>query len=213
GRVGSGKSTVAKLLLGLYEPDSGSILVDQTDMRQIDPVDLRANIGTVLQDVWLFSGTIRSNIALGGFRPTDDEILQAAEIAGVHDFVKETPNGYDLVIRERGEGLSGGQRQAIAIARALLGNPSVLIMDEPTSMMDMQSEQMLMPRLADMVNDKTLILMTHRPALLSLVDRVIVMDHGKVVADGPKDILNRQAAAGRQPADAESTAGKQAANQ
>ena len=213
GRVGSGKSTVAKLLLGLYEPDSGSILVDQTDMRQIDPVDLRANIGTVLQDVWLFSGTIRSNIALGGFRPTDDEILQAAEIAGVHDFVKETPNGYDLVIRERGEGLSGGQRQEIAIARALLGNPSVLIMDEPTSMMDMQSEQMLMPRLADMVNDKTLILMTHRPALLSLVDRVIVMDHGKVVADGPKDILNRQAAAGRQPADAESTAGKQAANQ
>lgn len=212
GRVGSGKSTVAKLLLGLYEPDSGSILVDQTDMRQIDPVDLRANIGTVLQDVWLFSGTIRSNIALGAFRPTDDEILRAAEIAGVHDFVKETPNGYDLVIQERGEGLSGGQRQAIAIARAMLGNPNVLVMDEPTSMMDMQSEQILLSRLSDKVKDKTLVLMTHRPALLSLVDRVIVMDHGKVVADGPKDILNRQAA-GRQPDDAGPAAGKQAANQ
>ena len=217
GRVGSGKSTVAKLLLGLYEPDDGSILVDQTDMRQIDPVDLRANIGTVLQDVWLFSGTIRSNIALGAFRPTDDEILQASEIAGVHDFVKETPNGYDLVIRERGEGLSGGQRQAIAIARALLGGPSVLVMDEPTSMMDMQSEQMLLSRLADTVRDKTLILMTHRPALLSLVDRVIVMDHGKVVADGPKEILNRPPgdagpAAGKQTAGGQS-ADKQAANQ
>ncbi len=191
GRVGSGKSTVGKLLLSLYEPDSGSILVDQTDIRQIDPVDLRANIGTVLQDVWLFSGTVRSNIALGAFRPTDDEILQAAEIAGVHDFIKETPNGYDLMIRERGEGLSGGQRQAISIARALLGNPSVLIMDEPTSMMDMQSEQILLSRLADTIKDKTLILMTHRPALLSLVDRVIIMDRGKIAADGPKDILNR----------------------
>ncbi len=214
GRVGSGKSTVAKLLLGLYEPDSGNILVDQTDMRQIDPVDLRANIGTVLQDVWLFSGTIRSNIALGAFRPTDDEILQASETAGVHDFVKETANGYDLVIGERGEGLSGGQRQAIAIARALLGSPSVLVMDEPTSMMDMQSEQVLLSRLADTIKDKTLVLMTHRPALLSLVDRVIVMDQGKVVADGPKDILNRAAATTRQAGDATGPAdSRQAANQ
>ena len=214
GRVGSGKSTVAKLLLGLYEPDSGNILVDRTDMRQIDPVDLRANIGTVLQDVWLFSGTVRSNIALGAFRPTDDEILQASEIAGVHDFVKETSNGYDLAIGERGEGLSGGQRQAIAIARALLGSPSVLVMDEPTSMMDMQSEQVLLSRLADTLKDKTLVLMTHRPALLSLVDRVIVMDRGKVVADGPKDILNRPAAAARQASGTAAPAtDKQAANQ
>ena len=191
GRVGSGKSTVGKLLLGLYQPDAGAILVDQTDMRQIDPVDLRANIGTVLQDVWLFSGTVRSNVALGAYRPTDEDILRACEIAGVHDFVKETPNGYDLMIGERGEGLSGGQRQAVAIARALLGDPPVLVMDEPTSAMDMHSEQLLLSRLADVVRDKTLVLMTHRPALLSLVDRVIVMDHGKVVADGPKSILNR----------------------
>lgn len=194
GKVGSGKTTVAKLLLGLYEPDEGAVRIDQTDLRQIDPLDLRSNIGTVLQDVWLFSGSVRRNIAIGARRPSDGEILRAAELAGVHDFIKESPSGYDLVLRERGEGLSGGQRQAITIARALVGDPGILVMDEPTSMMDPASEQRLLAQLKDYVADKTLIVITHRTSLLALVDRVIVMDRGRIVADGPKSILERPAA-------------------
>lgn len=194
GKVGSGKTTFAKLLLGLYEPDEGAVRIDQTDLRQIDPLDLRNNIGTVLQDVWLFAGSIRRNIAVGGHRPDDAAILRAAEIAGVHDFVKDVPSGYDLVLRERGEGLSGGQRQAITIARALVGDPSILVMDEPTSMMDPASEQHLLARLKMAVADKTLIIITHRTSLLALVDRVIIMDHGRIIADGPKSILERAGA-------------------
>lgn len=193
GKVGSGKTTVAKLLLGLYEPDEGAVRIDQTDLRQIDPLDLRSNIGTVLQDVWLFSGSVRRNIAIGGRRPSDEEILRAAQLAGVHDFIKESPRGYDLFLRERGEGLSGGQRQAISIARALVGDPGILVMDEPTSMMDPASEQQLLANLKSYVADKTLIIITHRTSLLALVDRVIVMGRGRIVADGPKSILERPA--------------------
>ncbi|PTQ07464.1 type I secretion system permease/ATPase [Sphingomonas oleivorans] len=199
GKVGSGKTTIAKLLLGLYEPDEGAVRLDHTDLRQIDPLDLRTNIGTVLQDVWLFSGSVRRNIAIGACRPSDAGILRAAEIAGVHDFIKETPSGYDLILRERGEGLSGGQRQSITIARALVGDPSILVMDEPTSMMDPASEQRLLARLKDHVADKTLIIITHRTSLLALVDRVIVMDRGRVVADGPKSILERSASRSAEP--------------
>ncbi|SNS80465.1 ATP-binding cassette, subfamily C, LapB [Sphingomonas laterariae] len=199
GKVGSGKTTVAKLLLGLYEPDEGAIRLDQTDLRQIDPLDLRGNIGPVLQDVWLFSGSVRRNIAIGATRPNDAEILRAAEAAGVHDFVREMPGGYDVVLRERGEGLSGGQRQAITIARALVGDPGILVMDEPTSMMDPASEQRLIARLKDELAEKTLIVITHRTSLLALVDRVIVMDRGRIVADGPKAILERRAAKATEP--------------
>lgn len=189
GKVGSGKTTIAKLLLALYEPDEGTIRLDETDIRQIDPLDLRANIGAVLQDVWLFSGSVRRNIAIGASRPNDAEILRAAEIAGVHDFIRQTASGYDLLLRERGEGLSGGQRQSLTIARALVGDPGILVMDEPTSMMDPASEQLLLARLKEYVADKTLVIITHRTSLLALVDRVIVMDSGKIVADGPKAIL------------------------
>lgn len=200
GRIGSGKSTVARLLLGLYAPDKGAILVDDTDIRQIDPGDLRRNIGSVLQDVWLFSGTVRENIAIGARRPRDADILEAARIAGVEDFVARHPSGYDLMLAERGEGLSGGQKQAITLARALVGHPPVLLLDEPTSAMDVQNEREVIARLKREAEGRTLIVITHRTSLLDLVDRVIVIEDGRVGADGNKSILTRatrQAAGGK----------------
>jgi ATP-binding cassette subfamily C protein LapB len=195
GRVGSGKTTIAKLLLGLHRPDEGAVLVDGVDMRQIDPADLRRNIGAVLQDVWLMTGTVRQNIVLGADDASDAEMLRVAEIAGVSDFIDRHPDGYGLRLRERGEGLSGGQRQAIAIARALLPRPPILLMDEPTSSMDAASEQALLKRLRAEIVDRTVILMTHRAALLELVDRTIVVDQGRITADGPKaTVLRGQAA-------------------
>ncbi len=200
GRIGSGKSTVARLLLGLYAPDKGAVLVDDTDIRQIDPGDLRRNIGAVLQDVWLFSGTVRENIAIGARRPRDADILEAARIAGVEDFVAKHPSGYDLMLAERGEGLSGGQKQAITLARALVGQPPVLLLDEPTSAMDVQNERDVIARLKTEAQGRTLIVITHRTSLLELVDRVIVIEDGRVGMDGDKSILARaarQAAGGK----------------
>lgn len=200
GRVGSGKTTLSKLILGLQKPTEGAVLVDGCDLRQFDKADLRKNFGTVLQEVWLMSGTVRHNIALGGARPSQKDILHAAEVAGVHDFLSEHPDGYNFKLAERGEGLSGGQRQAIAIARALVGKPSVLILDEPTSAMDVNAEKLLIQRLKNEIKSSTLIVITHKGTLLDLVDRVIVMDQGRVVADGPKDkVLNPQAQQGPQP--------------
>lgn len=196
GRIGSGKSTIARLMLGLYAPIRGSVLFDGTDVRQIDPADLRRNIGSALQDVWLFTGTIRENIAVGADRPRDADILRAATIAGVDDFVRSHPMGYDRVLSERGEGLSGGQKQAIAVARALVGTPSILLLDEPTSSMDVQSEQRFMSRLKAEMQDRTLVIVTHRTSMLELVDRVIVIEDGRVVLDGPKAALARRAAVG-----------------
>ncbi len=189
GRIGSGKSTVARLLLGLYEQDEGLVLADDTDLRQINPSDLRANIGVVQQDIWLVSGTLRQNIAIGGYRPSDAAILEASTVAGVHEFSSQHPLGYDMVLGEKGEGLSGGQKQAITIARALVGNPPILVMDEPTSMMDVQTEKQVLQSLKSHCADKTLIIITHRTTVLDLVDRVIVLDKGKVVADGPKAMV------------------------
>ncbi|TVP68861.1 MAG: type I secretion system permease/ATPase [Rhodobacteraceae bacterium] len=191
GRIGSGKSTVARLMLGLYQPREGAVLVDGIDIRQIDPGDLRRNVGSVLQDIWLFSGTVRENIAIGAMRPRDQDIIEAARIAGVEDFVRRHPAGYDMMLAERGEGLSGGQKQAITLARALLGRPPILLMDEPTSSMDVQNEAGVIARLKADLADRTLVVVTHRTSLLDLVDRVIVIDQGKVAADGPKSILNR----------------------
>ncbi len=192
GRIGSGKSTVARLMLGLYEPRAGSVRMDGIDIRQIDPGDLRRNVGSVLQDVWLFTGTIRENIAIGAVRPRDDDILDAARIAGVEDFVKQHPAGYDMMLAERGEGLSGGQKQAITLARALVGRPPILLLDEPTSAMDVQNESEVIARLKTELADRTVVIVTHRTSLLDLVDRVIVVDKGRIAADGPKSILNRR---------------------
>ncbi|MFW2587292.1 type I secretion system permease/ATPase [Sagittula sp. SSi028] len=196
GRIGSGKSTVGRMLLGLYQPSHGAVRVDDVDIRQIDPGDLRRNIGSVLQDVWLFTGSLRDNIAIGGVRPTDAAILRAARIAGVEEFASRHPEGYDMVLGEKGEGLSGGQRQAITLARALVGAPPVLLFDEPTSAMDVQKEAEVIRNLRDTQADQTMIVITHRTSLLDLVDRVIVIADGKVQADGPKSILKRGAAAG-----------------
>ncbi len=191
GQIGSGKSTIARLLLGLYQPRVGSVMLDGLDIRQIDPGDLRRNIGSVLQDIWLFSGTVRENIASGSVRPRDDELIRAGRIAGVEDFIARHPRGYDQPVAERGEGLSGGQRQAIALARALIGHPPVLLLDEPTSAMDVKSESEIIRRLKKTTPDTTMIIVTHRTSLLELVDRVIVIEDGKIAMDGPKNILTQ----------------------
>ncbi len=187
GRIGSGKSTIERLVLGLYEPASGSILIDGTDSRQLDPADLRRNIGYVSQDSFLFYGSVRDNIITGMPHAEDSAILTAATIAGVTDFVNQHPSGYDLQVGERGERLSGGQRQSIAVARALLRDPPILAMDEPSNAMDNTTEEQFKSRLSGWSKGKTLILVTHRASLLSLVDRVIVMDSGRIIADGPKE--------------------------
>jgi len=186
GRIGSGKTTIEKLVLGLYHPDEGSVLVDGIDTRQIDPGELRRAIGFVPQDALLFYGSLRQNIAMGAPFADDRMILAAAELAGVSEFANAHPRGFDMLIGERGESLSGGQRQAVSIARALLNDPPVLLLDEPTSAMDHQSEERLKSRLRDYIPGKTLILVTHRTSLLELVDRLIVLDQGRIVADGPK---------------------------
>ncbi|WP_170516261.1 type I secretion system permease/ATPase [Ruegeria atlantica] len=193
GPIGSGKSTVARLLLGLYQPRSGSVLLDGADIRQIDPSDLRRNVGSILQDIWLFSGTVRENINSGTVRPRDQDLIHAGKVAGVEDFIAHTPNGYDLKLAERGEGLSGGQRQAIALARALVGRPPVLLLDEPTSAMDVKTEAEVIRRLKQATQDTTMVIVTHRTSLLELVDRVIVIEGGRVGADGPKSLLAQHA--------------------
>jgi ABC-type bacteriocin/lantibiotic exporters, contain an N-terminal double-glycine peptidase domain len=187
GRVGSGKTTVGKLLLGLFQPKEGAILVDGIDIRQLDPAQLRRRIGTVPQDVVLFFGSLRENILLGNPPVTDYEILEAARTGGVDSFANLHPKGFDLQVGERGERLSSGQRQAVAIARAVLKNPPVLLLDEPTASMDHTSEERVRQNLASFSAGKTVLLVTHRTALLDIVDRLIVLDGGKVVADGPKE--------------------------
>lgn len=187
GKIGSGKTTLQKLMLGLFTPASGSVHLDGVDLRQFDPADLRSNVGYVGQDATLFYGTLRENISIGAPYADDEAIINAAEVAGLADFVNRHPAGFDMMIGERGESVSGGQRQAIAIARALLLDPPVLLLDEPTSAMDFTSEAQFRARLKQFASNKTMIIVTHRLSLLDLADRLIVIDEGKVVADGPKD--------------------------
>lgn len=186
GRIGSGKTTLEKLVLGLYQPSEGAVQVDGVDVRQIDPAELRRAIGFVPQDATLFYGTLKENIALGAPFADDAAILAAADIAGVTEFANTHPRGFDMMVGERGESLSGGQRQAVAVARALLHDPPMLLLDEPTSSMDHQSEERLRLRLREYARNKTIILVTHRTSLLDLVDRLIVIDNGQIMADGPK---------------------------
>ena len=191
GRNGSGKSTIVRLMMGIYEPTEGAVLADDTDIRQLHAHDLRANFGAVLQDVCLFSGTVRENIALGAKRLGDEDVVRAARLAGAHAFIGASEGGYDQVLAERGEGLSGGQRQAIALARALAPDPAILLLDEPSSALDAQAEAELIAHLAEATRGKTFLIVTHRTQILRLVDRVLVLDKGRIVLDGSRDEIVR----------------------
>jgi ATP-binding cassette subfamily C protein LapB len=197
GRVGSGKTTLQKLILGLYAPTEGAVLLDGVDLRQLDPADLRRNLGYVEQDSILFYGSLRDNIAIRAPYADDLAVVAAAELAGLTDFVNSHPEGFDMPISERGESLSGGQRQGIAIARAVLLDPPVLLLDEPTSAMDFTSEAQLKERIRHFVEHKTMITVTHRSSLMDLADRIIVMDGGRIVADGPRDTIIAALQSGR----------------
>ncbi|QRV23598.1 type I secretion system permease/ATPase [Marinomonas foliarum] len=186
GRIGSGKSTLGKLMTGLYTPNSGAIRIDGVDLRQVNPTDLRRNVGAVSQDVNLFYGSIKDNIVMGVPYMEDDAVIRAADLSGVSEFANRKPSGLDSNVGERGALLSGGQRQSIAIARALLFDPPILILDEPTASMDNTTESRMKRRLMEGLKDKTLILITHKASMLDMVDRIIVMDNGRLIADGPK---------------------------
>lgn len=192
GAVGSGKTTLERLLINLYQPTTGSVLLDGTDVRQIDPGDLRRNIGAVQQSPNLFYGSVRENITMGHETAPDRAVLRAAELSGVMEFLRDSEKGLDTQVGERGESLSGGQRQAVAIARALLYDPAVLIMDEPTASMDPTSEARLKKRLATLTKDKTTILITHKGSMLELVNKLILIDRGRMIAYGPKDEIMRR---------------------
>ncbi|ACU88135.1 type I secretion system permease/ATPase [Desulfomicrobium baculatum] len=187
GKMGSGKTTLGKLINGLYEPQKGAVKIGGLDIRQIDPAELRAKIGYMAQDNFLFHGTVRENITLGAPHVSDQALLRAATIAGVTDFIKNNPAGFNLQVGERGLSLSGGQRQAITIARTLLLDPDIVILDEPSSSMDVGVEAVLKLRLSSALKGKTLILITHRPSLLSLATRVIALEGGSIIADGPRN--------------------------
>ncbi|MDR0576578.1 MAG: type I secretion system permease/ATPase [Candidatus Accumulibacter sp.] len=187
GRTGSGKSTLQKLILGLYQPGEGAVCMDGIDLRQLDPADLRREVGYVGQESTLFYGTLRENIAIGAPYADDSAIIHAAEVAGLSTFVNRHPKGFDMTIGERGESLSGGQRQEVAIARAVLMDPSVLLFDEPTSAMDFSTENAFKERLRRYAAHKTVVIVTHRTSLIDLATRIIVIDDGRVVADGPRE--------------------------
>jgi ATP-binding cassette subfamily C protein LapB len=189
GKTGSGKTTLTRLMMGMYQPKEGAVRVDGIDLRQLDPADLRANIGCVEQHTVLFFGTLRENITLGAPYAEDSQILQAADVGMLSDMINRHPRGFDMLVGERGEFLSGGQRQCVAIARAALMSPSILLFDEPSSAMDFTTESAFIEKMRAYTQNKTMVVVTHRMSLLALADRVIVLDQGRVVADGPKDAI------------------------
>ncbi len=197
GRTGSGKTTLQKLMLGLYTPSEGAVRIDGIDLRQLDPADLRRNVGFVGQDATLFYGTLRENITIGAPYADDSAVVQAAEVAGLTKFVNRHPKGFDMLIGERGESLSGGQRQEVAIARAVLLDPPVLLLDEPTSAMDFSTEHGFKERLRHYAAHKTVVIVTHRTSLIDLATRIIVVDDGRIVADGPREQVVAALQAGR----------------
>ncbi|MEZ8798223.1 type I secretion system permease/ATPase [Vibrio cyclitrophicus 1F53] len=186
GRIGSGKTTLERLIMGLYKPTEGHVRIDDTDMEQLHHVDVRRNIGCVPQDSNLFYGSVRDNITLGRPLVDDRDVMDAANRAGVTAFTQQDPAGLERQVGEGGALLSGGQRQSIAIARAFLGRPPVLLLDEPTSAMDNRSEMHIKHQLSQLQPSETLILITHKTSMLDIVDRVIVMEKGSIIADGPK---------------------------
>ncbi len=189
GRVGSGKSTLAKLIMNLLEPNSGTIYFDGVDQSNLDLTELRQHIGYVPQDVTLFYGTLRDNITFGSSRTEDSNLIRAIEISGIDELIKPQLGSYEAQIHEGGKNLSGGQRRIIAIARALLLDPTILILDEPSHSMDNQTESFIKTKLAPYIQNKTTIIMTHRVSMLSLVDRIIIIDGGKIIMDGPRETV------------------------
>jgi ATP-binding cassette subfamily C protein LapB len=197
GRVGSGKTTLQKLILGLYVPSEGAVSIDGVDVRQLDPAELRRSIGYVAQDALLFYGSLRDNISIAAPYADDSAVVAAAEVAGLSDFVNRHPQGFDMLIGERGESLSGGQRQGVAIARAVLLDPPILLLDEPTASMDFTSEAQFKEHLRTFAEFKTVVIVTHRMSLLDVAHRIIVVDDGQIVADGPKDKIVEALQAGK----------------
>ena len=197
GRTGSGKTTLQKLMLGLYQPTDGVVRIDGIDLRQLDPADLRRNVGFVGQDATLFYGTLRENISIGAPYADDSAIVAAAEVGGLTQFVNRHPKGFDMLIGERGESLSGGQRQEVAIARAVLMDPPVLLFDEPTSAMDFTTEHGFKERLKHFATHTTVVIVSHRTSLIDLATRIIVVDSGRIVADGPREQVVEALQSGR----------------
>lgn len=187
GQVGSGKSTLSNILMGFYDAESGSVFIDGLDIKQIDPVDLRHNVSFVPQEVTLFSGTVRDNITLKSPHATDAEIVKAANFGVVNALTDRHPLGMDLQVGERGHNISGGQRQSIALARAFITESPIVLLDEPTNAMDYNTEVKVINNLNVATKDKTTLIITHKPSILAIVDRLLVMDDGTLVMDGPKD--------------------------
>ena len=197
GRIGSGKSTLLKLMSGLYRAQKGSVIADGVDIQQIEPADLRRNVLYVSQEARLFYGTLRENLKAGNPRVDDDTMVKVATAFGVNQFAAGHPRGYDMMIGDQGTGLSGGQRQAVALARAVLTSPAVLLLDEPTSAMDNGTEQAVMQALMQFGQNMTIVFVTHKMQLLNFVERVIVIDAGVRVADGPKQLVMQALSEGR----------------
>ena len=187
GRIGSGKSTLLRMMARLYAPVSGQMLTDNLDVAQIDPADWRRAVGYVGQDCRLFYGSLRENIMISRPDAKAEDFLRVLRLTGLDAVASKHPSGINMHIGEMGDGLSGGQRQLVALARCLLAQPKLILLDEPTSAMDTQTETLFMEHLMRATSGHTLVIVTHRPSLLALVDRIIVVDDGKVVTDGPKE--------------------------
>ncbi|KQY81213.1 type I secretion system permease/ATPase [Pelomonas sp. Root1444] len=211
GRIGSGKSTILRLLAGLYQPTEGMVDVDGIDLRQLDPAEFRSHVGFVSQDPRLFHGTLRDNVLMGRAHIDAARLVEVARLTGLDRVIAGHPQGWDLPVGESGGLLSGGQRQLVALARSLVTRPQILLMDEPTSSMDAQSEMAFLRQLRDAAGSCTLVVVTHRPAVLELVSRVIVVDGGRMVLDGPRDQV-LAALSGVRPAQPQAAAAAEASN-
>jgi ATP-binding cassette subfamily B protein len=193
GQSGSGKSTLINLICRFYDPCEGSVRIDGVDIRHLALSDYRRHIGLVLQEPFLFFGTIADNIAYGKPEASREEIVAAARAAHAHDFILRLPQGYDSLVGERGQGLSGGERQRISIARALLINPRILILDEATSAVDTETEQEIQRALDNLVQGRTTIAIAHRLSTLQRADRLVVMEQGQLVEQGRhEELMQRQ---------------------
>ena len=189
GRIGSGKSSLMSLIAGINNATSGTVLLDDADIRNIRPEDVRNNVGIVLQNPTLFSGTVRENLLMGNPDATDEQLVAAADLSGASQFIGMLPNGFDFILSERGQELSAGMRQSLAIARAMIGDPSILLMDEPTSSMDSNTELAIVKSLNTATKGKTVLFVTHRGPMVSIADRILIIEGGKLVMDGPRDVV------------------------